>query len=204
MGDDVRVVLIKLADRLHNMRTLSHPARKSRPALPRNPGNLRAPGQPAGHLAAEVGAGRPQLSLYHTRALSRNRRPDRRTPGRPRSMTLTSTSVEHVRGLAAGAQHRGRPHSAGPSTSTRSIEDGTQGGAFDEVYDVRAVRVIVDDQSHLLFCARHHPQLVEALPGQFDDYIATPKDNFYQSLHTAVVYDDGQDSRAPNTHARDA
>jgi GTP pyrophosphokinase len=67
-----------------------------------------------------------------------------------------------------------------------------KGVAFDDVYDVRAVRVIVRDQPNCYFALGVIHSLWRPIPGQFDDYIATPKDNFYQSLHTAVVYEDGR------------
>ena len=64
MVSDVRVVLIKLADRLHNMRTMGYMSPgEAAPHLARDAGHLRAAGQPAGHLADQVGAGRPGLPL---------------------------------------------------------------------------------------------------------------------------------------------
>jgi GTP pyrophosphokinase len=75
---------------------------------------------------------------------------------------------------------------------------------FDEVYDVRAVRVIVRDQPTCYHALGVIHNLWRPIPGQFDDYIATPKDNFYQSLHTAVVYEDGKtlevQIRTPEMH----
>src|SRR6185295_14409462 len=79
-----------------------------------------------------------------------------------------------------------------------------KGVGFDEVYDVRAVRVIVKDQPTCYFALVIIHSLWRPIPGQFDDYIATPKDNFYQSLHTAVVCEDGKtlevQIRTPEMH----
>ena len=67
-----------------------------------------------------------------------------------------------------------------------------KGVAFDQVYDVRAVRVIVDTMRAVLQALGIVHTMWRPIPGEFDDYIATPKDNLYQSLHTAVVGDDGR------------
>jgi GTP pyrophosphokinase len=67
-----------------------------------------------------------------------------------------------------------------------------KGVPFESVHDVRAVRVIVDDISSCYVALGVIHNHWSPLPGEFDDYIASPKDNFYQSLHTAVVYDDGK------------
>ena len=63
---------------------------------------------------------------------------------------------------------------------------------FELVYDVRGVRVLVVNESDCYLALGVIHSLWKPIPGAFDDYIATPKDNFYQSLHTAVVFDDGR------------
>lgn len=67
-----------------------------------------------------------------------------------------------------------------------------KGVPFDQVHDVRGVRIVVPDipSSYSTLGVIHTHW--RPIPGQFDDYIAVPKDNFYQSLHTAVLYDDGK------------
>jgi GTP pyrophosphokinase len=75
---------------------------------------------------------------------------------------------------------------------------------FEEVFDVRAVRIIVDTESSCYSALGVIHNQWRPIPGTFDDYIATPKDNFYQSLHTAVVFNDGRtlelQIRTPEMH----
>ncbi len=67
-----------------------------------------------------------------------------------------------------------------------------KGKPFDLVRDVRGVRLIVPDVAACYAALGIIHTHWRPIPGEFDDYIAAPKDNFYQSLHTAVIYDDGQ------------
>jgi GTP pyrophosphokinase len=63
---------------------------------------------------------------------------------------------------------------------------------FEEVYDIRGVRVLLESESDCYTALGVIHKRWKPVPGTFDDYIATPKDNFYQSLHTAVIFDDGR------------
>jgi GTP diphosphokinase / guanosine-3',5'-bis(diphosphate) 3'-diphosphatase len=67
-----------------------------------------------------------------------------------------------------------------------------KGVHFDMVHDVRGVRIIVDDVQYCYMALGVIHNTWRPIPGEFDDYIAAPKDNFYRSLHTAVIYDDGK------------
>jgi GTP pyrophosphokinase len=79
-----------------------------------------------------------------------------------------------------------------------------KGVPFEMVYDVRAVRILVENESGCYLALGVIHNQWKPVPGTFDDYIATPKDNFYQSLHTAVIYDDGRtlevQIRTPEMH----
>jgi GTP pyrophosphokinase len=81
-----------------------------------------------------------------------------------------------------------------------------KGVPFDRVYDVRGVRIIVEAESHCYLALGVIHNNWKPVPGTFDDYVATPKDNFYQSLHTAVIYDDGAtleaQIRTPEMHEK--
>lgn len=66
-----------------------------------------------------------------------------------------------------------------------------QGKSFDEIYDIYAVRIIVDDVIDCYNCLGIIHDMFKSIPGRFKDYISTPKANMYQSLHTTVIGDEG-------------
>ncbi|MGH2522088.1 MAG: RelA/SpoT family protein [Anaerolineales bacterium] len=203
MSDDVRVVLIKLADRLHNMRTLNHLQPEKQARIARETLEIFAP------LANRLGIWQMKSELEdlsfrytdpeHFREMAAQvaeRRGDRE-----RTMARI---VERVRRALEehnlDAEVSGRPkHMYSIYKKMRRKDVG-----FEEVFDVRAVRIIVSDKPTCYYALGVIHNLWKPIPGQFDDYIATPKDNFYQSLHTAVVYDDGKtlevQIRTPEMH----
>ena len=75
---------------------------------------------------------------------------------------------------------------------------------FDMVYDVRGVRIIVPDTPACYSALGLIHSSWRPIQGEIDDYIAAPKDNFYRSLHTAVLFDDGNVSGNSNPDPRDA
>jgi GTP diphosphokinase / guanosine-3',5'-bis(diphosphate) 3'-diphosphatase len=203
MSDDVRVVLIKLADRLHNMRTLMHVKPEKQARIARETLEIFAP------LANRLGiwAVKSELEDLSFRYTNPQRYREiaghiaDHKAGREATMGLI---VDHVRRALAAhnidAEVTGRPKHI--YSIYKKMERKEVG--FDEVYDVRAVRVIVRDQPTCYYALGVIHNLWRPIPGQFDDYIATPKDNFYQSLHTAVLYDDGKtlevQIRTPEMH----
>ena len=192
MVDDIRVVLIKLADRLHNMRTLDCSARRA-PAQdrPGDDGDLRAAGQPPGHLADQVGAGGPGLPVlepdkYREIAALLDTTRRNREHYIDQAMATLQQALEE-QGIDS-ADHR-----AGPSTSTASTARcSARTRDFDQIYDLLAIRVIVDDVQDCYAALGVVHSLWHPIPGEFDDYIAMPKENLYQSLHTAVIGAEGQ------------
>lgn len=191
MGEDVRVVLIKLADRLHNMRTLGYLPDEKRRRIARQTLDIFAP------LANRLGIW--QLKWELEDLAFRHSEPDtykqiaasladRRSE---REQQLDDIIVQLKDLLAQEgiqAEVSGRPkHIYSIFTKMRR-----KGIPFENVMDVRAVRIIVEDLSNcyqVLGLIHNHWRPV---PGEFDDYIAAPKDNFYRSLHTAVIFDDGR------------
>ena len=191
MVDDIGVVLIKLADRLHNMRTLhALPPPKQR-RIAQQTMEIYAP------LANRLGIWQLKSELEDlafkylnpeaygaiVRELERRGR-DRagyieRTMGDLR-MALAETGIaaeitgrgKHIYSIYRKMLHKGR--------------------SFDEIYDVIGLRVMVDDRKDCYGALGVVHAMWHPLPGEFDDYIATPKESMYQSLHTAVVGPEGR------------
>ncbi|OGO47945.1 MAG: (p)ppGpp synthetase [Chloroflexi bacterium RBG_16_64_43] len=191
MGDDVRVVLIKLADRLHNMRTLGHldPARRER--IAQETLEIFAP------LANRLGMWQMKweledLAFRHVNPAMYKEiagKLEERRANREATMENIVDRLKEALGPSGiQAEITGRPKHI--YSIYRKIE--RKGVPFESLHDIRGVRIIVPDlPSCYVTLGVIHNQW-SPLPGDFDDYIASPKDNFYQSLHTAVVYDDGK------------
>ncbi|MBI3166266.1 MAG: bifunctional (p)ppGpp synthetase/guanosine-3',5'-bis(diphosphate) 3'-pyrophosphohydrolase [Chloroflexi bacterium] len=189
MGDDVRVVLIKLADRLHNMRTLSHMPEHKRKRIAKETLDIFAP------LANRLGIWQIKWELedlgfryvnpekYKEIAeLLTEKRPDR------------EAQLENIKDnlLRLLEKNNIRAEVSGRPKHIYSIYKKMQkkGKPVDMVRDVRAVRLLVPDVPSCYAALGVIHTTWRPIPGEFDDYIASPKDNFYQSLHTAVIYDD--------------
>jgi GTP pyrophosphokinase len=191
MGDDVRVVMIKLADRLHNMRTLSHLPPEKRSRIAQETLEIFAP------LANRLGIWQMKWELedlsfryvhpekYKAIAQSVS---ERRVDREKTLQTICDLLQRVLSEAGILAEVTGRPKHL--YSIYRKME--RKGVPFEMVYDVRGVRVIVESESDCYLALGVIHSHWKPIPGTFDDYIATPKDNFYQSLHTAVVYDDGK------------
>lgn len=191
MAEDPRVVLIKLADRLHNMRTLgSMPAHKQT-RIAQETMDIFAP------LANRLGIWQMKWELedWAFRYLNPemykeiadniiDRRSERETD--VRTIVVRLMEVLTKNGLTADIS--GRPKHI--YSIFRKMQ--RKGVPFDMVHDIRAVRILVLESADCYQALGIIHTHWRPIPGEFDDYIAAPKDNFYQSLHTAVVYDDGK------------
>ena len=191
MAKDIRVILVKLADRLHNMRTLAPLAPAKQRRIAQETLDIYAP------LANRVGLGwvkveLEDLSFRYLQPPAYQELSHRLAEhGREREAYVREV-VERIRGELSNkdisAVVDGRPkhiYSIYKKMTTRHI-------AFEEVYDAIAFRVLVDSLPTCyevlgLMHAIWHP-----IPGRFKDYIAMPKANQYQSLHTSVVGPKGE------------
>jgi len=191
MVDDVRVILVKLADRLHNMRTLQHldPVRRERNA--RETREIYAP------IANRLGMGRIKAELddlafqylepeaYHElRALLESRR-----KVSDRFIDEIQARLESALGDAGiRAEITGRVK----ATSSIHRKMRVQKIGVDQVYDYIAFRVVVDTIRECYGALGTVHSIWRPVPGRFKDYVAMPKPNLYQSLHTSVMTDKGQ------------
>lgn len=191
MGEDVRVVLIKLADRLHNMRTLGHMPEQKRKIIAQQTMDIFAP------LANRLGIWQMKWELEDLafryidqetyKEIAKNlaeRRADRE-----REMQVIISRLKAILSQAGiQADITGRPKHI--FSIYRKMQ--RKGIPFDMVYDVRGVRIIVPNIPSCYATLGVIHTHWRPIPNEFDDYIAAPKDNFYQSLHTAVIFEDGK------------
>ena len=191
MDSDVRVVLIKLADRLHNMRTLSAFPEAKRRRIAQETLDIFAP------LANRLGIWQIKWELEDLGFRYTN--PDkykeiaeqlavRRESREAEIEHITVAIMKLLSEAGIKADISGRPKHI-YSIYKKMIE---KGKPFDLVRDVRGVRLIVPDVAACYAALGVIHTHWRPIPNEFDDYIAAPKDNFYQSLHTAVIYDDGK------------
>jgi GTP pyrophosphokinase len=186
MAEDIRVVLIKLADRLHNMRTLwALPPEKQR-RIAQETLEIYAP------LANRLGIWQIkwQLEDLALRALKPDVYDEIREQLARRRVEREAFLNKVIETLRSRLDKEGIDvlDVTGRPKHIHSIYDKMRRKrvTFDEVYDVHAVRVIVKNVRDCYAALGIVHDLWNPIPGEFDDYIATPKENLYQSLHTAV------------------
>ncbi|MGO8933664.1 MAG: RelA/SpoT family protein [Terracidiphilus sp.] len=186
MVSDVRVVLIKLADRLHNMRTLEHLKPDRQEAIARETLDIYAP------LAHRLGMGKVRgeledLAFRYTDPVSYEQVAAaveaRRVDGEQFLRGVEDTLTEQLRenGIKARVEWRiKRFYSIHQKIERTKV-------SFDQVYDLLAIRVITEDVAscYAVFGLIH--TLWRPVPGRIKDFIAMPRANRYQSLHTTVM-----------------
>jgi GTP pyrophosphokinase len=191
MAEDVRVVLIKLADRLHNMRTLQHldPGRQRRIAQETH--DIYAP------LANRLGIWQVKWELED---LSLRYLEPEAYQQIARQLAETRTDRERyinkvIDILDSELQKTGiRADISGRPKHINSIWRKMQRKRldFEQIFDVRAVRILVEEEKDCYAALGIVHGLWRHIPKEFDDYIANPKENLYRSLHTAVVGPEGK------------
>jgi guanosine-3',5'-bis(diphosphate) 3'-pyrophosphohydrolase len=203
MGDDVRVVLIKLADRLHNMRTLGYMPDNKRRRIAQETLDIFAP------LANRLGIWQikwelEDLGFRYTnpekyREIAVNLA-EKRSAREGQMQEIKENLNKVLEQAGVQAEITARPKHI-YSIYKKMMRKGVP---FELVHDVRGVRILVSDVPACYSTLGVIHTKWRPIPGEFDDYIAAPKDNFYRSLHTAVVYDDGKtleiQIRTPEMH----
>ncbi len=192
MADDPQVVLIKLADRLHNMSTLRHLPVHKQIRIAQETMDIFAP------LASRLGIWQMKWELedeaFRYLQPDTYREIDDKLSARrsERDEQLTEIKKHLISVLAQAGMKEveitGRPKHI--YSIYRKIT--RKGVPFEMVHDVRGVRLIVPESGDCYAALGEIHANWRPIPGSFDDYIAAPKENFYRSLHTAVIYDDGK------------
>jgi len=191
MADDIRVVFIKLADRLHNMQTLEALADDKRRKIAQETMEIYAP------LANRLGMSwiKQQLEDLCFQYLQ----PDAHSHLKLRLAKKDEERQEYIQSLIRLAQEAlsegglpgqidGRPKhlfSIYQKMERRSV-------SFDEIYDLTAIRIVTDTKMNCYAILGLIHSIWPPVPGRFKDYIATPRSNLYQSLHTTVVGPQGE------------
>src|SRR3990167_5595212 len=191
MAEDVRVVFIKLADRLHNMRTLDSLSAEKQKRIARETMDIFAP------LANRLGIWQMKWELedlafrylepveYQQIAGFLAERLEDREAYIDR---FVATLAQELRHTEIVAEVSGRPKHI--YSIWRKMQK--KGRDFERIFDVRAVRVLVKDIRDCYAALGVVHSLWQHIPGECDDYIATPKENHYRSIHTAVIGPDGK------------
>ncbi len=186
MANDIRVIFLKLADRLHNMRTLNFMAANKQQKIAQETLDIFAP------LANRLGIGKIKAELEDLSL--RYLEPDKyfeiaqlvSQTKAEREMTvnmLIDQISKDVKKNGINAQITGRAkHYYSIYAKMKRLNI-----AFHELYDITAVRVIVDTEKECYEVLGLIHSQFKPIPGRFKDYIAMPKGNMYQSLHTSVI-----------------
>ena len=190
MSQDIRVVIIKLADRLHNMRTLEFMREQKQRDKSLETLEIYAP------IAHRLGIRKVKEELEDLAI--RYLDPTAYVEIKKLVGSINETHPDFIPDTVKGISER--VTEAMPSAKIDGREKSVygiyrkmymQGKNFDEIYDVYAIRIIVDSVIDCYNCLGIIHDMYHSLPGRFKDYISTPKSNMYQSLHTTVISAEG-------------
>ena len=186
MASDVRVVIIKLADRLHNMRTLKYMPVYKQERIARETLDIFAP------LAHRIGMAKikselEDICLYYLEPeiyrklvkMVNNKRAEREEY--TNAILRNMKKIIHENNIDGSVSGRSKHFY---SIYKKMYE---KGKSFDELYDLTAIRVLVDTESECYNVLGILHSRWKPVPGRFKDYIAVPKSNGYQSIHTTLV-----------------
>ena len=191
MAQDVRVVLIKLADRLHNMRTLAHLAADKQQRIATETMEIFAP------LANRLGIWQIKWELEDLAFRALEPQTYHRLAGQLESTRHQRESMiqqairlirQQLQQQGVQAKINGRPkhiYSIWRKMQRKQLP-------FEQLFDMQAIRILVDDVTACYTALGIVHGQWKHIPQEFDDYIANPKENGYQSLHTAVIGPGGQ------------
>ena len=189
MAEDVRVVIVKIADRLHNMRTIEHLEPHRQREIARETMDIYAP------LAGRLGIWQMKWQLedlaFHLLEPDQYRRAasaisSRRTQRERFVRRIERQLRQALASAGVEANVTGRVKHL-YSTHEKMQRYAAEGKSFDQIHDLVALRVLVSGVGDCYHALGVVHQTWHPLPGAFDDYIASPKESLYQSLHTSVM-----------------
>ncbi len=191
MAKDIRVIIIKLADRLHNMRSLNFLSLERRLRMAKETLDIYAP------IAHRLGISQIKCELEDL--CLKYLKPDEyeflttRIDARLREEEgLDAQIISQIKGMMADSKIVGEVFGRRKHLYSIYRKMTEKGKSFDQIYDFIAIRVIVNtvDECYEIFGKIHNRW--KPVPGRIKDYIATPKPNMYRSLHTTVVTNFGK------------
>ncbi len=191
MAKDIRVILIKLADRLHNMRTLKYQKEESQQRIAKETLEIYCP------IAQRLGISKIKVELDDLSL--KYLEPDvyydlvdkiavRKSVREKYIQSIVDEVREHIVNAGIEAKVDGRVKHFFSIYKKMKNQDKT----LDQIYDLFAVRIIVDTVKDCYAALGVIHEMYKPIPGRFKDYIAMPKPNMYQSLHTTVIGSTGQ------------
>ncbi len=191
MAKDIRVILIKLADRLHNMRTLQYMRPEKQREKARETMDIYAP------IAHRLGISKikvelDDLSLKYLKPEVYTDLAEKISLSKDARRAFVDGIVEEVRHHMVDADIKATVEGRVKHFFSIYKKMVKQDKTLDQIYDVFAVRIVVDSVKDCYAALGVIHELYKPIPGRFKDYIAMPKPNMYQSLHTTLIGSNGQ------------
>lgn len=191
MAKDIRVIIIKLADRLHNMRTLRYQSTEAQQRIARETQEIYCP------IAQRLGISKIKIELEDLAMRYLN--PEAYYDLVEKVVMRKSARDDYVQGLVQEVKNQIegagiRAEISGRAKHFFSIYKKmvNQDKTIDQIYDLFAIRIIVDSIKDCYAALGIMHEKYKPIPGRFKDYIAMPKPNMYQSLHTTLIGPSGQ------------